>query len=249
MLKRIFETIFAKDGKSLAKIQNNLKYQFKDKNLLTQALVHKSFDLKLNEELKGNYERLEFLGDSILNFLVTEHLYKKFPECKEGELSKKKAIIVSTRVLARCSLDLDLGHFLRISKSEEKAGGRVREGILADVFESILGAMFLDSKVENCRRFLKRFLFPKISEVLNDSSLLNYKSLFLEYSQANGYGTPVYKVLKEEGPEHQKLFHVEVIAGDTSWGHGTGYSKKKAEQKAAQMAMAKCKKTKPSSEK
>ncbi len=238
MLKRVLDKIIKKKNVESSAIESRINYAFKNSDHLNLALIHCSVAKEQEEQVvKYNNERMEFLGDSILNFLVTDHLYKTYPKFTEGEMSKMKSVIVSTRVLAMCSIKIDLGSCLVMSSSEEKAGGRNRESILADAFEALLAALYLDEGIEQCSNLLTSVLFPEISTILADENLKNYKSMLLEFSQGNGMGAPTYNVISEEGPEHEKLFKVEAVVNGDSLGQGKGQSKKRAEQEAARAAL------------
>ncbi len=238
MLKSLIEKLSGKKSSEAIGLEESIAYTFTNRDHLNLALIHCSMAKEKEEQVvKYNNERMEFLGDSILNFLVTDHLYKSYPELTEGEMSKMKSVIVSTRVLARCALKIELGKYVVMSNSEDKAGGRNRESILADAFEALLAALYLDSGISQCSKLLTQVLFPEIGAVMADDKLKNYKSILLELSQGNGMGAPTYTVISEEGPEHEKLFKVEAMVNGESVGGGTGHSKKRAEQEAAREAL------------
>ncbi len=222
---------------NIYELQNKIDYQFNNSNLLIQALKHRSY-LSINDEKHHcSNERMEFLGDAVLDLIVTEYLYKIYPQEKEGSLSQKKAILVSRQVLAKIIDKLGLGEYLLINKGEEKTGGRERQSNLANLFESLLGAIYLDSNYEKARVFVDKFLLNRQKELLSGKVYYNYKSSLLEYSQARGWGFPRYKVINESGPDHRKQFVVLAQVNNRVAGKGHGNSKKKAEQVAAKHAL------------
>ncbi len=211
---------------------------------MKQALTHRSF---LGHEAGRNdsNERLEFLGDAVLDLIVTEALYRLYPQRSEGELTKARASIVSRDSLAREAKKLGLGQFLFLGKGEEKSGGRNRKSILSDVYEAILGAIFLDGGLHQVRHFLSRNLLRDVDGRINRKFDDNYKSRLLEYVQARGREGPKYRVFAERGPEHRKEFAVEVRINGKVMGKGKGYTKRKAEQEAARQAIKTLKATHP----
>ena len=222
-------------------IEDIIEYTFKNKLLLVQAFKHRSYLTLNNEESVNSNERLEFLGDAVLDLIVTEHLYNVFPTEKEGDLSKKKSILVSRQVLGNITESLNLGNYILINKGEEKTGGRTRLSNLANLFEAILGAIYLDGGLKNASSFVEKFLSVKREEVLARTKYFNYKSSLLEFSQAKGWGIPIYQVVAESGPDHDKYFEVLVTADDQWKATGKGRSKKKAEQMAAKNVLKKIK--------
>jgi ribonuclease-3 len=241
LLRRLFRSkggINQGDFTRLGKLEKFLEYRFRDPGLLRLALSHRSW---VNNATRGSRppsnERLEFLGDAVMNSIITDFLYNRYPGCDEGELSKMKSLVVSAKVLVPCAELLNLGDFVLLSKSEERSGGRRRPSILADAFEAVLGAIYLDGGYEAVRGLLNRTLILIMDDILADADLANYKSLLLEYSQSRGYGAPFYDVLRETGPEHRKAFVVSVKVRGEEWGRGTGASKKDAEQAGARNAL------------
>lgn len=224
------------DGTLLDELQVLLGYRFKDAALLSQSLTHKS---SINPETTSwldSNERLEFLGDAVLDCLVTEHLYLCHPRKSEGQLSKIKSLIVSRKILGEIALAMDLGKYLYLGISERKAGGRKRNSVLANAFEAVLGAMYLDGGLECSRIFLQKYLYCRIDEFVNDDDNVNYKSGILELSQRDGFGIPRYEVLETSGPDHAKEFRVRILIAGVPLGEGTGSSKKVAQQQAALIA-------------
>ena len=208
-----------------------------DRELYQTAFTHRSY---LNENrgyrLPSN-ERLEFLGDAILQFLSSEYLYAQYPDYPEGRLTNIRAAIVCTSSLAQESSRLGYGQHLLLSHGEDMTGGREREYILANTFEAVLGAIYLDNNVDTCREFLHKQLFPKIEQVVKNKEFKDAKSNFQELAQ-DKYGiTPTYEVLEDWGPDHSKTFKVGVFLEDRQLGWGVGNSKQEAQQAAAQNAL------------
>lgn len=224
---------------NLSELEAKIKYTFSDKNLLLQAIKHRSYLSITQEADHESNERLEFLGDAVLDLVVTEYLYDQYKTKSEGYLSKKKSVLVSRQVLSIISLGMDLGKFLLINKGEEKTGGRERQSNMANMFESLLGAIYLDSDYKTAKNFVHRVLIARSDEFLGINKLYNYKSMLLEYAQAKGWGSPHYRVLEESGPDHDKKFKV-IVNVNNSWNaEGSGKSKKSAEQKAASRLLKK----------
>lgn len=238
-LHRFFLWFRKKSGNDLEK---SLGYEFKKPELLAHALVHRSWLSGKEMQYWENNERLEFLGDSVLNMLVTEFLYKTYPHLPEGDLSKMKSVVVSGQVLTKIARTWNLGAYLRVGKGEAKNGGRNRDSLLEDAFEAILGAIYLDGGIKHCRKFLERHIFPNVQTVVSESDFFNYKSALLEYMQARKMPPPEYCLISESGPEHSKTFEMTVVFNGKEYGRGKGVSKKKAEQEAAQIALANFKK-------
>ncbi len=213
-------------------------YRFRRRILLVQALKHRSFLPQVSEERVCSNERMELLGDAVLGIVVTEHLYRRYPNKEEGELTAIKSLLVSRKILTRIARNLDLGKFVLMSDSEDHAGGRTRPSILADSFEAVIGAIYLDGGLEKARGFIERTLMRDMEAIVAEEQHRNFKSLLLELSQSRNMGTPYYAVLTEEGPDHEKLFTVEVKIQNRPMGIGVGHSKKRAEQQAAQNALA-----------
>ena len=241
LLRRLFRSkggIGKGDFARMDKLEKELEYRFRDPGLLRLALSHRSW---VNNVTRGarppSNERLEFLGDAVMNSIITDYLYNRYPGCDEGELSKMKSLVVSAKVLVPCAELLNLGDYVLLSKSEERSGGRRRPSILADAFEALLGAVYLDGGYEAVRGLLNRTLIHIMDDILADADLANYKSLLLEYSQSRGFGAPFYDVLRETGPEHRKAFVVSVKIRGEEWGRGSGPSKKDAEQAGARNAL------------
>ena len=235
-LRRIWRKIAGRTH-PLRPLERSIGHVFSDISLLELALAHRSWvNGNGRPEIESN-ERLEFLGDAVLDLVVTDHLFRSRPDEDEGKLSKIKSLVVSAKVLAELAREVDLGAHMRLSRSEERGGGRDRESILADAFEAVIGAIYLDAGYGPAHRFLHRVLVPAFGRFLADLDFANYKSALLEHSQGKGWGAPHYEVERTEGPEHHKRYRVLVrIHGDV-WGHGDGHSKKEAEQSAARAAL------------
>lgn len=226
---------------TLDELQTSIGIQFKDKELLRRAFIHRSH---LNEakHLPSSNERLEFLGDAVLSFLTSEYLYKTYPDFPEGTLTNIRSSLVKTQSLASVAQKLGLGELLLLSHGEEASGGRKNISLLADSFEALLGAMFLDSGIDSARTFLTRYLFSEASDIVTNKAYIDYKSLFQEIIQQESRSSPTYQVTKSEGPDHAKTFWVAATADGLTLGEGKGRSKQEAEQAAAAAALEKMKK-------
>ncbi|MDR2580192.1 MAG: ribonuclease III [Fibromonadaceae bacterium] len=214
-------------------LEQTLACSFKDKGLLRQAFIHGSRKLELSLSDSETYERLEFLGDSVVNFLTTEFLFLKYGEENEGCLAKKKSAMVSRTALAQAARNLNLSSYLICTDGMD----RENPAILADLFESLIGAVYLDSGIEKCREIVTAFLFSIEAEILQSEVFQNPKTLLNEKAQELDLGTPVYELLDEWGEIHKREFKVAVSAGGKRLGTGTGFSKKEAEQNAAKEAL------------
>ena len=223
----------------LEDLQKKLEYQFSNKDLLVQALKHRSYVYAADESSITSNERLEFLGDAVLDLIVTEYLFQKFPKKREGELTQIKSLLVSKVVLAERSIDFGLGEFLLLSKEETQAGGRIRTSIIGDAFEALLGAIYLDGGLGVARNFVDTIVLRFCDPILSNNIYLNFKSVLLEHTQSEGKGHPRYLVSAEEGPDHRKMFSVEVLIAGSPLGVGQGRSKKEAQQMAARDALEK----------
>ncbi len=207
----------------------------KDEKLLEEALTHRSY---LNENPGQNSnERLEFLGDSVLQVLSSTELFRRFPEFPEGKLTNLRSALVRTETLAKTAEKLHLGDFLLMSKGEQQSGGQKNYSLLADTFEAVLGAIYLDQGIDTAREFLEKNLFGEIELLANEEVLYDYKSKLQETTQKTLKAAPVYKVLKTQGPDHDRIFTVGVFAKGKKLAEGAGKSKREGEQKAAQVAL------------
>lgn len=211
--------------------------KFKNDKLGRQALIHRSY-LNESSETVSN-ERLEFLGDSVISFVVSKYLFDKFKDYNEGNLTNLRALLVNTKNLASVAKELKLGEKLMLSRGEEEGGGRENTSLLADAFEALTGALFLDQGTKAVEEFLNEVLLPKASEFIDKGLLKDPKSLLQERVQAQKIGNIKYEVLSEEGPAHAKKFSVGVFVGDKLWGTGSGKSKQHAQENAAISALEK----------
>lgn len=221
---------------SFEKLQEALSYRFSDSSRLRRALTHTSSITPGTASRLESNERLEFLGDAVVNCLVTEHLYRTYPSRSEGQLSRIKSLIVSRKILGEIAATMALGDYLILGYSERKTGGRKRRSVLSNAFEAIVGAMYLDGGLEVCRSFLAQRLFCRIDEFLKDEQNVNYKSRILEMAQRDGFGAPSYTVVDTSGPDHAKQFRVRIDVGGVPMGEGVGSNKKIAQQRAAYIA-------------
>ncbi len=211
---------------------------FNDKSLIKQALIHRSFINEANEKNDLNHnERIEFLGDAVLELVITEYLFKNYPEYKEGELTSFRAATVRTTSLAATAETLAIGDYIYMSKGEESTGGRHRPYILANTFESILGAIYLDQGFEKVTEFLHKVLIPKITTIVEHRLDIDNKSKLQEVSQERIGLTPSYHMLSASGPDHAKEFIMCVKIGDHNFGEGSGRNKQEAEEQAAAHAL------------
>jgi len=215
--------------------------EFQNKALFEQAFVHRSYLNEAKEKLSSN-ERLEFLGDSILSFVVSEHLYRTYPDFNEGVLTNLRSLLVNTKSLANLSREYQLGQFLKLSHGEEESKGRENESLLANCFESFIGALFLDQGIEAVKVFIAEALFPQIDDYVRRRAFKDPKSLLQEFVQARKQNSPTYIVLEEEGPPHAKIFTIGVFVNEEKVGEGVGKSKQEAEEQAAKQALEKLKK-------
>lgn len=224
--------------KNFSKLEDQLGIKFKNQDLLIQAFVHRSY---LNENpnfrLSQN-ERLEFLGDAVLELVVSDYLYKKYPDQPEGKLTNWRASLVNAKMLAQVAQELNLNEFLLLSKGETKEKGKARQYILANTFESLVGALYLDSGISPCDGFVKKYLISKLSEIIESGLYRDAKSHLQETAQEKEGITPMYKVLKEWGPDHAKSFIVGAFLEEKLIAEGEGSSKQEAEEAAAKKALA-----------
>ncbi len=226
---------------NLGLLEQKLAVQFRDYSLLTRALTHSSFWNERPEAVLEDNERLEFLGDAVLDFVVGAYLYHHFPEMNEGELTSLRAALVQARALAAFARELDLGSFLRLGYGEAENGGRERIPILCATFEAVIGAVYLDQGLAPVERIVAGFIGPALVEILASSSHKDAKSEFQVWAQARYNITPRYDVVETSGPDHAKVFTVAVRVGEEVWGQGDGRSKQSAAQAAAVQAMVRVK--------
>lgn len=220
-------------------LEDRLGYRFLDRDLLIRALTHRSWLSEQGSPMPetGDNEQLEFLGDSVLGFVISEALVLKHPAAHEGRLSKWKAHLVSSAHLYRCALKLNLGEYLILGKGEERNGGRQRKTVLANAFEALLAALFLDGGIEQVRNFIHQSVLGGLDslDAVESMDLLNYKSTLQERVQALGLPVPRYSIVETSGPEHARVFTVEARIGDRLATRASGSSKKAASQQAAEL--------------
>jgi ribonuclease-3 len=222
-------------------LEKKIDYKFKNRILLKEALTHPSFQKKSLKDKTTNNQRLEFLGDSVLNLIVTEYLYRKLAFFSEGKLTKIKSVMVSKDVLAKWANHLSLGKYIVLGKGEDSTGGRKKSSILADCFEALLGAIYLDSGLQKAKKIISSFIKKETELIIKGKHGEDYKTLLQEISQKKMKCLPEYCLIKEKGPDHKKIFCIEVKLKKITYGTGTGENKKEAEQDAAQDALKKLK--------
>lgn len=220
--------------KDLASLEKLLGTQFNNKDMLHQALVHRSYLNENPNASEDHNERLEFLGDAVLELVVTEYLYKKYPERPEGELTALRAAVVNSRALSDVAINIGINDFLLLSRGEAKDTGKARQFILANTIEAIIGAMYLDLGYEASRNFIEKKVLEILPMIVDQKLYRDPKSMLQEQSQGQLGITPTYEVLKEWGPDHAKHFIVGVFLGDEKVAEGEGMSKQEAQQVAAE---------------
>lgn len=226
--------------KKFTDLENKLDIKFKNENILENVFIHRSF---LNEHknfhLPSN-EKLEFLGDSVLSLITSVYLYKKYPHLKEGDYTEIKAAIVRTESLAESAKSINLGTYLYLSKGQDRELGRQNKNILADCFEALIAAIFIDASFESAYNFVLKYLFNNnLDKIISNRLYLSPKSSLQEYTQAKFKITPLYKIIEEKGPDHNRIFKIEVIIKGIKYGTGLGKSKKEAEEEAARKTLEK----------
>jgi len=217
--------------------QEKINYKFKNQTLLKQAFLHRSY---LNEHKEINLEhneRLEFLGDAILELVVTDWLFTQYPDKPEGELTAYRAALVNANTCSALALELGMNDLLMLSRGEAKDTGRARQIILANAFEALVGAIYLDGGYEAAGDFIARIIFPNAPEVIKKNLIEDYKSHFQRQAQEAEGITPTYKVLSETGPDHDKKFTVGLYLDETKIAEGSGHAKQEAEQAAARAGL------------
>ena len=224
-------------GPPLSQLQTVLGLKFKDPSLLQQALVHRSYLNEARAQGLESNERLEFLGDAALGLIVSQRLYAEFPHLAEGDLTQLKAALIRWETLAQAAERLSLGDYLLLGRGEKLTGGHQRPSNLACAFEAIVGAVLLDSGLAKARALVLRCLKPELAQMTAGKIALDSKSRLQQVVQVRWQATPSYRTVAAEGPDHAKVFTVEVLAGDQALGRGQGRSKKEAESKAAQQAL------------
>jgi ribonuclease III len=223
---------------STFELVKRLGLKINDLSLITRALTHRSFLNENPEEMEDN-ERLEFLGDAVLDFVVGEWLYNRFPEMPEGGLTQMRSALVKTPQLADFARKIGLGNCLRLGRGESKAGGRLRDSVLCDAFEALIGAIFLDAGIKGVNGFIYPQLESASLEIMENHKNEDPKSLLQEWAQSIGYVPPKYQLISATGPDHSKTFRVQVLVNKEVMGSGEGTSKQDAEKSAAQQALKK----------
>jgi ribonuclease-3 len=222
---------------NFADFEKKIKVDFKDKDLLKQAFIHRSY---INENPKitlSHNERLEFLGDAVLELIVTDFLYKKYPQYTEGELTAVRSALVNAIIISEIAGKIGINDYLLLSRGESKDNGKARQYILANTYEALVGAMYIDQGYDVVAKFITTTLLPKTDEIVNKKLWRDAKSLVQEKAQEFVGSTPLYKVLQEKGPDHDKSFTVGIYFGRDLIAEGKGKSKQEAEQKAAEAAL------------
>jgi ribonuclease-3 len=222
---------------ALAALERKIGYRFSDIARLKHALTHRSSALSSGNNPLLSNERLEFLGDALLGFVVGENLYHEFPDRLEGELSRLRSLLISRKALKTAADNIGLSDFLLLSHSEEKTGGRTRFSINTNAFEALVAAIYLDGGFKPARRFIEKHVLTLLPTVTENELYFNYKSKLLEQVQAQGDEAPRYSVESERGPDHNKIFQVAVSFWGKTYGRGEGKNKKDAEQAAARAAL------------
>ena len=224
-------------GNSLDQFQDCIGYRFRDPQLLLEAFTHSSYAQEASEHTRDN-EQLEFLGDAVLNFIVSVLLADAFPEWEEGKLTRARSRLVAAAHLGTVGARLGLGDYLRLGRGEEKTGGRTKAALLVNALEALVAALYRDGGPDAARQFIERFILPPDLTATGDELFsIDYKSALQEHLQAGRQPPAEYRVVEETGPEHQKTFTVEVIAGENLVARGRGGSKKAAEQEAARIVL------------
>lgn len=218
----------------LKELQERIGYQFREERLLRQALTHSSYANEKHMKKLSDNERLEFLGDAVLEVTTSEFLYRNHPTLPEGDLTKFRASLVCEPTLAFCTKEMELGDYLYLGKGEEQTGGRERKSILSDALEAVIGAIYLDGGFEAAKRFVERFI---LTDIEHKKLFFDSKTLLQEIVQAQYEEALHYELLGEEGPDHNKQFRVEARIGERAVGEGKGRTKKAAEQEAAYQAL------------
>ncbi|NMC08975.1 ribonuclease III [Candidatus Microgenomates bacterium] len=218
-------------------IENKLGIEFKNKDLLERAFIHRSYINENRGKVQENNERLEFLGDAVLELIISAKIYTKYQNKSEGDLTAIRSAVVRTESLASQSRELGLGEYLLMSRGEEESGGKDKDFLLANLFEAVLGAIYLDKGYSEAENFINRTLVLKIEKIVNEESFIDPKTKVQEVIQSKYKETPTYEVIKEEGPDHDKYFTIGLKVGNKVIAEGYGSSKQKAEEEAAKKAL------------
>ncbi|MDX9971125.1 MAG: ribonuclease III [Candidatus Gracilibacteria bacterium] len=222
---------------NLKELEKKLGLKFKDENTLKSAFIHKSFINEHKDFGLSHNERLEFLGDAVLELVSTRHLYEKYPDQDEGKMTAFRSALVQGKHLAEVSRELNLGKYLLLSHGEEKSGGREKNYILANLLEALIGSIYLDLGYEYAEKFIKDHILAHLDTIINEGQHIDAKSKFQEIAQEKENTTPHYELLEESGPDHDKVFKMGVFLGDKKVAEGIGSSKQKAELNAAENAL------------
>lgn len=228
-------------NRNLNELEEKINYQFQDKGLMERAMMHRSYTNEKHFEKRNSNERLEFLGDAVLELISSEHLFFEKPAMLEGQLTKIRASLVCEPALAACAREIELGTFLRLGKGEEASGGRSRESLVSDALEALIGAIYVDGGFANAKEFVLNYV---LKDVEDKQLFFDSKTILQEKVQGELGKKVEYRLVKEEGPDHQKVFVSEVLVGGEPLSSGQGKSKKAAEQEAAHHAMIKLRKGK-----
>lgn len=220
----------------LKKLAKKLEVKFDDIHLIKNAFVHRSY-LNESNEFSENNERLEYLGDAVLEMATSEYLYAKFPKLQEGMLTNLRASLVRTESLAESSHELGFADLILMSRGEESTGGRDNQSLLANTFEAFLGALYLDQGFEVCKTYLHKYLFPKTDKIMAEGTYKDFKSIMQEVSQSKFKETPKYQLVEEQGPDHDKVFQMVAVIGKKKYGVGKGKSKQAAQEDAAKKTL------------
>ena len=223
--------------KKIEKLEEKLDLNFNNKDLLVQAFCHKSYLNEHPEFSLGQNERLEFLGDAVLELVVTEHLFKNYPDNPEGDLTDWRAALVNTKSLAKISKKLKLGKYLLLSNGEKRERGKAKQYMLADTFEALIGAIYMDGGYGEVKQFIQNYLLVELPKIISLELFKDPKSELQEVAQEKEGITPTYEIVDEEGPDHEKRFRMGVFLEEEKLAEGEGGSKKEAEEKAAQKAL------------
>jgi len=225
--------------KDFSPFEKKLNLKFKNKDLLIQAFCHRSYLNENPDFYLPHNERLEFLGDAVLELIVTEYLYQKYPKKSEGELTNWRASLVNAKILSKTAKNLGFDDFLLLSQGEAKELGKARQHILANTIEALIGGLYLDRGYKSCQRFIKKYLIKELSDIIKKGLHKDAKSSFQEEAQEKKGITPTYKVLEEQGPDHAKHFIIGVFLEQELIAKGEGFSKQEAEEAAAKNALKK----------
>jgi ribonuclease-3 len=219
-------------------LQTQIGIDFKNPALLENAFIHRSYLNEAKGDIQHN-ERLEFLGDAVLELIVTEYLYQKFPTKPEGEMTALRSALVKGETLAEIAKELEFGNYLKLSKGEARSGGSEKPYLLANTFEAVLGAIYLDAGFDVSQKFVAKYLLPNLEKIIAEGSQVDAKSRFQEIAQEKLAITPRYDLLNESGPDHDKVFEMGAYIGKDLYGKGKGVNKQSAEQAAATEALKK----------